>query len=60
MRSSKSSKSLKYSKRKIKSICYDLKLGSGCNSDKDLSKSEEEDQLVKYKDTEMYLHYIFP
>ena len=34
-------------------ICYDLKLGSGCNSGKDLSKNEGNDQLVKYKDTGM-------
>jgi len=39
--------------------CYDLKLGSGCNSDKDLSKDEEYGQLVKYKDIEIYLHYIY-
>ena len=39
--------------------CYNLKLGLGCNLDKDLSKSEEDDQLVKYKNTEMYLHYIY-
>ena len=39
-------------------ICYDLKLGSDCNSDKDLSKNEGNSQLVKYKDTELYLHYI--
>ena len=39
--------------------CYNLKLNSGCNSDKDLSKNEEYDQLVKHKDTEMYLHYIY-
>jgi len=32
-----------------------FKLGSGCNLDKDLSKSREDDQLVKYKDTEVYL-----
>jgi len=43
----------------LKSFCYDLKLGSGCNSGKDLSKSKEDDQLVKCKDTEMYLHYIY-
>ena len=34
-------------------ICYDLKLGSGCNSGKDLSKSRGYDQLVKYKNTEI-------
>jgi len=40
-------------------MCYNLKLGSGCNSGKDLSKSKEYDQLVKCKDTEMYLYYIY-
>ena len=40
--------------------CYNFKLGSGCNSDKDLSKSEDDDQLVKYKDTGLHLQlYIF-
>jgi len=40
-------------------ICYDLKLGSGYNSGKDLSKNKGNDQLVKCKDTEMYLLYIY-
>ena len=31
--------------------CYNLKLGSGCNLGKDLSKSEGDNQLVKHKDT---------
>jgi len=35
--------------------CYNSKLDSGCNLDKDLSKDEEEDQLVKHKDTGLYL-----
>ena len=36
--------------------CYNLKLGSDYNSDKDLRKNEGYDQLVKYKDTEIYLY----
>ena len=44
---------------KIYVICYNLKLGSGCNSGKDLSKNEENDQLVKCKDTGIYLLYIY-
>ena len=40
-------------------FCYDLKLGSDYNSDKDLSKSKEYDQLVKHKDIELYLYYIY-
>jgi len=39
--------------------CYDLKLGLSCNLGKDLSKSEGNGQLVKCKDTELYLHYIY-
>ena len=39
--------------------CYNLKLGSGCNSGKDLRKNEGYDQLVKHKDTEIYLYYIY-
>ena len=31
--------------------CYDLRLGSDCNLDKDLSKSKGMSQLVKYKNT---------
>ena len=34
---------------------YDLRLGLGCNLDKDLSKKVEISQLVKYKDTGLYL-----
>ena len=34
---------------------YDLKLGSGCNLDKDLSKEVGLSQLVKCKDTGLYL-----
>ena len=30
---------------------YDLKFGLDCNLGKNLSKNEENDQLVKYKDT---------
>jgi len=36
-------------------ICYDPKLGSDCNLGKDLSKNKEDDQLVKYKDTGLYI-----
>ena len=35
--------------------CYNLRLGSGCNLGKGLSKSGEKSQLVKCKDTELYL-----
>ena len=35
--------------------CYNSKLGLDCNSSKDLSKSREDNKLVKYKDTELYL-----
>jgi len=41
--------------RKFQIFLYDPKLGSGCNLGKDLSKEEEEDQLVKCKNTELYL-----
>jgi len=34
---------------------YDLRLGSGCNLGKDLSKKTGMSQLVKYKDTKLYL-----
>jgi len=37
---------------------YDSKLGSDCNLDKDLSKNGEDSQLVKHKDTGLYL-YLF-
>ena len=40
--------------------CYNPKLGSGCNLGKDLSKNREDDQLVKYKDTELYLLSYIP
>ncbi len=36
------------------------KLGSGCNLDKNLSKNGKDDQLVKYKDTELYLQLYIP
>ena len=36
-------------------ICYDPKLGSDCNLGKDLSKNKEDDQLVKYNDTGLYI-----
>jgi len=32
-----------------------IMLGSDCDSGKDLSKNKGDDQLVKYKDTELYL-----
>jgi len=34
---------------------YDPKLGLDCNLNKGLSKDEEDDQLVKCKDTGLYL-----
>jgi len=37
---------------------YDLKLGSGCNLDKDLRIYKGLNQLVKHRDTRIYLHYI--
>ena len=36
-------------------ICYDLRLGSDCNLDKNLSKKVGMSQLVKCKDTRLYL-----
>ena len=38
-----------------KPSCYNLKLGSGCNLDKDLSEEIGLSQLVKYKNTGLYL-----
>ena len=35
--------------------CYNLRLGSGCNLDKNLSWEVGKDQLVKCKDTGLYL-----
>jgi len=40
---------------KNKPSCYDLKLGLGCNLGKDLSEEIESSQLVKHKDTGLYL-----
>ena len=34
---------------------YNSKLGLGCNLDKDLRKNKRNDQLIKYKDTRLYL-----
>ena len=34
---------------------YNLRLGLGCNLGRDLSKNERDDQLVKHKDTRLYL-----
>ena len=43
----------------VQNICYNPKLGSGCNLGKDLRKDREDNQLVKHKDTELYsLLYI--
>ena len=39
-----------YLGRLEKVICYDLRLGSGCNSGKDLRKNGEDVQLVKCKE----------
>ena len=39
-------------------VCYNSKLGSGCKLGKDLSKKEENDQLLKYKYTGLYLQLI--
>ena len=36
-------------------VYYNSKLGSGCNLGKDLSKNQGDDQLVKCKDTGLYL-----
>ena len=40
--------------------CYNSKLGLGCNLDKDLNKSRRDDQLVKHKDTKLYLLLYIP
>jgi len=40
--------------------CYDLRLSSGCNLGKDLSWEVGKDQLVKYKDTGLYLQLYIP
>jgi len=40
--------------------CYNFKLGSGCNSGNNLCKSENDDQLVKCKDTGLYLQLYIP
>ena len=40
--------------------CYDLRLGSDYNLGKDLSKDERNNQLVKCKDTELYLQLYIP
>ena len=39
--------------------CYDLRLSSGCSLGKDLRIEQERMQLVKHKDTEVHLHYIY-
>ena len=38
-----------------KDFYYDPELGSGCNLDKDLRKNKRNDQLVKCKNTRLYL-----
>ena len=43
-----------------KQFCYDSKLDSSCNLDKDLSKSKKDDQLVKHKDTGLHLLLYIP
>jgi len=40
--------------------CYNLKLGLDYNLGKDLSKSEDDDQLVKHKNTGLYLQLYMP
>jgi len=40
--------------------CYNLRLGSGCNIGKDLSKSKGLSQLVKCKNTRVYLQLYIP
>jgi len=40
--------------------CYNSKLGLDYNSSKDLNKSREDDQLVKHKDTGLYLLLYIP
>ena len=44
----------------INPIFYDLRLGSGCNLDKDLSRKVGISQLVKHKDTGLYLQLYIP
>ena len=38
--------------------CYNLKLGSGCNLGKNLSKEVGLSQLVKHKDTDLYIYLV--
>ena len=40
--------------------CYDLRFGSGCNLGKDLSREVEMSQLVKHKNTRLYLQLYIP
>ena len=44
-----------YSNEFHPALYYNPKLGSGCNLGKDLSKNEGDDQLIKHKDTGLYL-----
>ena len=41
-------------------FCYNHKLGLNCNLGKNLRKNEGDNQLVKYKDTELYLLPYIP
>jgi len=42
------------------SPCYNLDLNSSCNLDKDLKKDRENNQLVKHKNTRLYLQLYIP
>ena len=53
------SKILEYINKK-EPYCYNLRLGSGCNLGKDLSWEIEKSQLVKCKDTGLYLQLYIP
>jgi len=57
---SKSERLGKISREVLERHCYNPKLGSGCNLDKNLSKSRRDNQLVNYKDTKLYLQLYIP
>ena len=40
--------------------CYNIQLGSGCNLGKYLSREQEDNQLVKCKNTGWYLQLYIP
>ena len=44
----------------VQDICYNPKLGSGCNLGKDLKKDEGDNQLVKHRDIGLYLLLYIP